>query len=90
MNTIKKENSSTIEIVFDKHGNKFSMFETVNAVYGETIIKEHIMSSSRDNTTSPQSDNVEDIGEINHVLMIESGITNKRKIYNWNMIIFIS
>ena len=29
----------------------------------------------RDNTTSLQSDNVEDIGEINNSLMIESGVT---------------
>ena len=30
------------------------------------------MSSARDNTTSPQSDNVEDIGEINNSQMIEA------------------
>ena len=32
---------------------------------------------TRDNTTSFQSDDVEDVGKINNDLMIETGVTNK-------------
>ena len=35
---------------------------------------------SRNNTTSLQADNVEDIDYINNLLMIEAGVTKKRKI----------
>ena len=32
-------NNSTLETKFDKHGNKFLMYETVKKFYKETIIK---------------------------------------------------
>ena len=65
-----KEKSYTIETKFDKSSNKVSMYETIKEVYEETIIKEHITLLTKDNTTSIQSDNVEDIGKINNSLMI--------------------
>ena len=55
------------------------MYETVKEVYEEKIRKENIKSLIRDNTTSPQSDNVEDIGEINNSIMIEARVTKKIK-----------
>ena len=51
------------------------MYETVEEVYKDKIIKENITSLTRDITTSPQDDNVEGISEINNSLMIESGAT---------------
>ena len=39
-------------------------------------------SLTRDNTTSFQSDDVENVGKINNDLMIETGVTNKNKIEN--------
>ena len=38
--TKKKEKNSTIDNFFDKHGNKFLMYETVKEVDEETITKE--------------------------------------------------
>ena len=55
------------------------MYETVKEVYEEKIRKENIKSLIRDNTTSPQSDNVEDICEINNSIMIEARVTKKIK-----------
>ena len=55
------------------------MFETIKEVYEEKIIKEHIKSLSRVNTTSLQADNVEDRYDINDLLIIESGVTKIRK-----------
>ena len=60
--TKNQENNSTIRIKFDKHGNNVSMYETVKEVDKEKIIKENFTQLTRDNTTSLQSDNVEDIG----------------------------
>ena len=51
------------------------MYEAVKEVNEETITKENIMLFTRDNTTSLQSDNVEDIGEIKNLRMIEAGVT---------------
>ena len=75
--TKNKENKSTIEKKYDKHGNKNSMYETVKEVEDETIIEENIMSLTRDNTTSLQDENVEYIGKINNSLMIKEGVTKK-------------
>ena len=55
------------------------MIETVNDVDEKTIVKEHINLLSRNNTTSLQADNVEGIGEINDLLMIEAGVTKINK-----------
>ena len=55
------------------------MHETVKEVDEETVTKESIAQFTRDHSTSIQSDNVEDIGEINNFLMIESEITNNNK-----------
>ena len=72
--TIKKRkaNNSSIEKFFDKHGNKVSMHKTVKEVDGGTVTKEKITFFTRDHSTSHQSGNVQDIGEINNFLMIES------------------
>ena len=63
------------------------MTETVNDVDEKTIVKEHINLLSRNNTTSLQADNVEGIGEINDLLMIEAGVTKINKpMDNWKII----
>ena len=79
LNTItkKREDSTTIETELDKHGNKISMYKTVKEVDEEIIIEENITSFSRDNISSLQADNVENIGEINNLLIIEAGVTKK-------------
>ena len=46
---------------YDKHGNKFSMYEIVKEVDEETITKENITSFTKDHTTSLQSNIVEDV-----------------------------
>ena len=71
----KREDNSTIETKFDKHGNKASMYETVKEVDEEKITKKKIMSLTSDNTNSLQSCSVEDIGEINSSLIIEAELT---------------
>ena len=60
LNTItkNKENNSTIETKFNKHGKKKSMYDTVEECGEETIIKGKITTLTSDNTTSLQSDNV--------------------------------
>ena len=58
------------------------MFGTVKEVDEETIIKEHMKSLSRDNTTSLQADNVEDLDYINDLLIFGSGVTKKE---NWTI-----
>ena len=79
LNTItkKREDSTNIETKLDKHGNKISMYKTVKEVDEEIIIEENITSFSRDNISSLQADNVENIGEINNLLIIEAGVTKK-------------
>ena len=79
LNTItkKREDSTNIETELDKHGNKISMYKTVKEVDEEIIIEENITSFSRDNISSLQADNVENIGEINNLLIIEAGVTKK-------------
>ena len=80
MSTIKIKIKSTIETKFDKHCNKVSIFETVKEVDEEKIIKEHIISLSRDKTTSLQYDNVEVLYGINNLLIIELWVTK-----NWDI-----
>ena len=77
LNTItkKREDSTTIETELDKRGNKISMYKTVKEVDEEIIIEENITSFSMDNISSLQADNVENIGEINNLLIIEAGVT---------------
>ena len=41
------------------------------------------MSFSRDKTTSPQADNIQNLDDINDLLMIEVGVTKKWK--NWTI-----
>ena len=48
------------------------MYEKVKDVDDETVTKKNITLFTRYSTTSPQSNNVEDIGEINNLLMIET------------------
>ena len=52
------------------------MFETIKKVYEEKIIKEHITSLLRDDTTLLQVDNVQDLDYINDLIIIEAGVTN--------------
>ena len=80
--TKKKRNNSAIEKKFDKHGNKVSIYETVKEVDGKQITKENVTKFTRYNTTSLQSDNVENIDEINYLLMIETGVTEILKLEN--------
>ena len=47
------------------------MHETVKEVDEETVTKENVTYFTRYDSTSLQYDNVEDIGEINKLLMIE-------------------
>ena len=53
------------------------MFETIKEVEVYTVIREHITPLSRDNTISPQADNVKDIDDMKILLMIEAGETKK-------------
>ena len=80
MNTItkKEDNNSTIEKTFDKHGNKAPMCDNVREVDEETIIKEDVKWLTSNNITLLQSDNIEDIAEINNSVIIEAGVTKKR------------
>ena len=55
------------------------MFETVKEVDEDEIINDHITFLSRDNITSLQVDNVEDIGKANDLLMIGTGVTKTLK-----------
>ena len=78
-------NKPTIETKFGKHGNIVSMFENIKEVDEERIIKEHITSLSRDNTTLLQADNFEGLYEINNLLIIKSGVTKKiKQLKNWS------
>ena len=54
----KKENNSTIEKKYYKHGNKVSVYDTVKDVDADKITKENITLLARDHTSSLQSDNV--------------------------------
>ena len=85
----KKEKNSNTEIKFDKFGNKFSQLETINEVDKEKIKKEHITSLSRNNTNSPLADNVDNLDDKNDSQIIDTGLTNKRKMKNWKMIMYI-
>ena len=51
------------------------MFETFKEVDEETIIKEHITPLSKDETTSLQNNNFEDLGDINDLLKIKAVVT---------------
>ena len=51
------------------------MFETVKEVDEETIIKEHITPLSKDETTSLQNNNFEDLGDINDLIKIKAVVT---------------
>ena len=53
------------------------MYETVKEVGEETIKNKNITLLSRDHNTSLQSDNVQDIGDINNELIIEEEVTKK-------------
>ena len=55
------------------------MHETVKEVDEETVTKENVTYFTRYDSTSLQYDNVEDIGEINKLLMIEVELTKNDK-----------
>ena len=63
---IRKELSDTI---YDKHGNTFLMHESIKIWMGRQLQRK-ITSFTTYHINSLQSDNVEDIGEINNYRMI--------------------
>ena len=56
------------------------MFETFKEVDEQTIIKELTTSFSSNKKTSLQTDNVEDLYDINYLIIIEAGVTKTEKI----------
>ena len=64
---------------FDKDCNKVSIYEDLKEVDEETVTKENILLLTTDHTTSPQHDNVHNIGEIHNLIFIEAEITKINK-----------
>ena len=65
------------------------MHETVKEFDEETVGRKKLRHLQRDHSTSLQSVNVKDIGEINHVLVIEEKLKNNKQLDNWKMILCI-
>ena len=64
-----------MRIAFDNHVNKVSMLEAIKEVDYKIIIKEHIASLLRNNTSSLHADNIENIGDTKNVIIFETGVT---------------
>ena len=65
------------------------MYDTVEECGEQTIIKGKITTLTSDNTTSLQSDNVQNIGEISNSITIEAVVSSKTKLDNLKIIMYI-
>ena len=78
-----KGNCSTIETKYDKYVKNVAVHETVKEVYEGTVTKENFTQFTRDHITSLESENVENIFEINNYLVIEAELTKTiKQLYN--------